>query len=79
VDSSSRIHASLNLNTETGRLSCRKPNLQNQPALDKDRYRVFLGQNGNWHPIDTRFELLFLARKEILLSWRIMDSLSFEY
>ena len=26
---------SLNLNTETGRLSARKPNLQNQPAMDK--------------------------------------------
>lgn len=34
------MHASLNLNTETGRLSCRKPNLQNQPALEKDRYKV---------------------------------------
>lgn len=30
----------MNLNTETGRLSCRKPNLQNQPALEKDRYKV---------------------------------------
>eukprot|EP00177_Eucheuma_denticulatum_P005431 GFKZ01009875.1.p1 GENE.GFKZ01009875.1~~GFKZ01009875.1.p1 ORF type:complete len:839 (+),score=123.35 GFKZ01009875.1:241-2757(+) len=35
-----RIHASLNLNTETGRLSSRRPNLQNQPALDKDRYKI---------------------------------------
>lgn len=35
-----RIHASLNLNTETGRISSRRPNLQNQPALEKDRYRV---------------------------------------
>ncbi|PXF42329.1 DNA polymerase I A, chloroplastic/mitochondrial [Gracilariopsis chorda] len=35
-----RIHASLNLNTETGRLSSRRPNLQNQPALEKDRYRI---------------------------------------
>ncbi len=25
---------------QTGRLSCRRPNLQNQPALEKDRYRV---------------------------------------
>ena len=35
-----RIHCSLNINTETGRLSCRRPNLQNQPAGDKDRYKV---------------------------------------
>lgn len=26
-DASGRIHCSMNLNTETGRLSCRKPNL----------------------------------------------------
>jgi DNA polymerase-1 len=30
----------LNLNTETGRLSARRPNLQNQPALEKDQYRI---------------------------------------
>ena len=35
-----RIHASLNLNTETGRISSRRPNLQNQPALEKDRYKI---------------------------------------
>jgi DNA polymerase-1 len=35
-----RVHCSLNLNTETGRLSCRRPNLQNQPALEKDRYFI---------------------------------------
>uniref|UniRef100_A0A7N0TZ66 DNA-directed DNA polymerase n=1 Tax=Kalanchoe fedtschenkoi TaxID=63787 RepID=A0A7N0TZ66_KALFE len=35
-----RIHCSLNINTETGRLSARRPNLQNQPALEKDRYKV---------------------------------------
>jgi len=40
TDEHSRIHSSMNLNTETGRLSCRRPNLQNQPALEKDRYRV---------------------------------------
>ncbi|KNC55035.1 DNA polymerase A [Thecamonas trahens ATCC 50062] len=40
TDDASRIHCSLNLNTETGRLSARNPNLQNQPALEKDRYRV---------------------------------------
>jgi DNA polymerase-1 len=39
-DKNSRVHCSLNLNTDTGRLSSRKPNLQNQPALDKDRYRI---------------------------------------
>ena len=36
----SRVHCSLNINTETGRLSARRPNLQNQPALEKDRYKV---------------------------------------
>lgn len=30
----------MNLNTETGRISCKRPNLQNQPALDKDKYQV---------------------------------------
>ncbi|TMW57836.1 hypothetical protein Poli38472_014439 [Pythium oligandrum] len=39
-DKNSRVHCSLNLNTDTGRLSSRKPNLQNQPALDKDRYKI---------------------------------------
>lgn len=28
----SRVHPELNINTETGRLSCRNPNLQNQPV-----------------------------------------------
>ncbi len=51
-----RVHCSLNLNTETGRLSARRPNLQNQPALEKDRYKVWwtdhssvrlLSKNGN--------------------------------
>jgi len=28
-DKHGRIHCSMNLNTETGRISCRKPNLQN--------------------------------------------------
>jgi len=40
VDRNSRIHCSLNLNTETGRLSSRRPNLQNQPALEKDQYKI---------------------------------------
>lgn len=39
-DADGRIHASLNINTETGRLSCRRPNLQNQPALEKDLFKV---------------------------------------
>merc|ERR1719198_165754 len=40
ADAGSRVHCSLNLNTETGRLSARSPNLQNQPALEKDQYYI---------------------------------------
>ncbi|KAL3673886.1 hypothetical protein V7S43_001573 [Phytophthora oleae] len=40
ADGNSRVHCSLNLNTDTGRLSSRKPNLQNQPAMGKDRYKI---------------------------------------
>jgi DNA polymerase-1 len=50
ADSESRVHCSLNLNTETGRLSSRRPNLQNQPALEKDKYKIrksFLASPGN--------------------------------
>lgn len=50
VDENSRVHCSLNINTETGRLSSRKPNLQNQPALEKDIYktrRAFEAEKGN--------------------------------
>ncbi|XP_058774911.1 DNA polymerase I A, chloroplastic/mitochondrial-like [Vicia villosa] len=45
-----RVHCSLNINTETGRLSARRPNLQNQPALEKDRYKIrqaFIAALGN--------------------------------
>jgi DNA polymerase I-like protein with 3'-5' exonuclease and polymerase domains len=50
VDKNSRIHCSMNLNTETGRLSARRPNLQNQPALEKDQYKIrdaFVAEEGN--------------------------------
>ena len=40
MDEQGRVHCSMNLNTETGRLSCKRPNLQNQPALDKDKYQI---------------------------------------
>jgi DNA polymerase-1 len=40
ADANSRIHGSLNINTETGRLSSRRPNLQNQPAHEKDRFKI---------------------------------------
>ena len=49
-DQQERIHCSLNINTETGRLSARKPNLQNQPALEKDVYKIrsaFTVEKGN--------------------------------
>jgi len=49
VDEESRIHCSLNINTETGRLSARRPNLQNQPALEKDQYKIrkaFISEEG---------------------------------
>lgn len=50
ADQNGRIHCSLNLNTDTGRLSARRPNLQNQPSLDKDRYKIryaFEAEKGN--------------------------------
>jgi DNA polymerase-1 len=50
ADTNSRVHCSLNLNTETGRLSARRPSLQNQPAIEKDRYGVrkaFMASPGN--------------------------------
>lgn len=50
ADPGGRIHCSMNLNTETGRLSARQPNLQNQPALEKDVYKVrdtFEAEPGN--------------------------------
>lgn len=40
LDQDDRVHCSMNLNTETGRLSARRPNLQNQPALEKDIYKL---------------------------------------
>ena len=49
-DKNGRVHCSMNLNTETGRISCRKPNLQNQPAGDKDVYQIrkaFIAEPGN--------------------------------
>ena len=50
ADAEQRVHCSLNLNTETGRLSSRNPNLQNQPALEKDVYfirKAFMAKPGN--------------------------------
>lgn len=50
ADKNDRIHSSLNIFTETGRLASRRPNLQNQPALDKDKYKIryaFMPEKGN--------------------------------
>ncbi|XP_049849216.1 uncharacterized protein LOC126318245 [Schistocerca gregaria] len=50
ADAHGRVHGSLNINTETGRLSSRRPNLQNQPAHDKDRFKIrkaFTCEEGN--------------------------------
>ena len=50
TDVNHRVHCSLNLHTETGRLSARQPNLQNQPALEKDIYfvrKAFIADPGN--------------------------------
>jgi DNA polymerase-1 len=50
ADENGRIHCSLNFNTDTGRISARRPNLQNQPAHDKDIYKIryaFQAENGN--------------------------------
>jgi len=50
IGNDGRIHCSLNINTETGRLSARKPNLQNQPSYDKDIYKIrkaFIADKGN--------------------------------
>ena len=35
-----KVHPSLMLDTATGRLACRAPNLQNQPAFDRDFYGI---------------------------------------
>jgi len=40
VDRRGRVHTSLRLNTNTGRLSSSEPNLQQLPALNKDVYKV---------------------------------------
>ncbi|VVB00979.1 unnamed protein product [Arabis nemorensis] len=45
-----RVHCSLNINAETGRLSATRPNLQHQHALGKDRYKIrkaFVAAPGN--------------------------------
>jgi DNA polymerase-1 len=50
ADKQGRIHCSLNFNTDTGRISARRPNLQNQPSHDKDIYKIryaFHAEKGN--------------------------------
>lgn len=40
VDARGRVHPSVGPNTKTGRLSMSKPNGQNQPAYEKDKYGI---------------------------------------
>jgi len=40
VDENGRLHTSLSLLTKTGRITSRNPNLQQIPAVDKDRYQI---------------------------------------
>jgi DNA polymerase I-like protein with 3'-5' exonuclease and polymerase domains len=66
-----RLRSWLNLNTETGRLSSRTPNLQNQPALDKDRSELdFMQQK---MIANTFFDFIALAKnkqtKSVLMPW----------
>ena len=66
TDDGGCIHASLNLNTETGRLSSCRRNLQNQPVLEKDRYRIrsaFVWEAGDQLIVANygQLELLLLA------------------
>ena len=42
ADHQHRVHCSLNINTETGRLSSRKPNMQNQPGKHLTTWRCLL-------------------------------------
>lgn len=69
-----RVHGSMNINTETGRLSCRRPNLQNQPTPEKDRYRVCFLKSMENHLFTCRFDNVSKHRKETLLSLQIMDN-----
>src|SRR3546814_10609765 len=82
ADPKGRVHCSLNLNTETGRLSARRPNLQNQPALEKDKYKIrdaFVAEPGNtlivadYGQLELRYDngqplLLHLDRKSTRLN-----------
>ena len=64
------MHCSLNLNTETGRLSARRPNLQNQPALEKDRYKVWrLIQCLSLDWLSTHYRLEIGIYKPLLLTF----------
>lgn len=40
VDSDSRLHTLLNIQTQTGRLTSSNPNLQQLPAVEKDPYQI---------------------------------------
>ena len=74
-----RVHCSLNINTETGRLSARRPNLQNQPALEKDRYgirKAFTCAPGNTLIVADygQLELRLLVRVRSCAFFHIVDA-----
>jgi DNA polymerase-1 len=85
ADKNGRIHCSLNFNTDTGRISSRRPNLQNQPALDKDIYKIryaFQAEKGNklivadYGQLELRILGDFHSRTALAMFNEIQDSIN---
>ena len=73
LDADQRVHGSFNINTETGRLSSKRPNLQNQPALEKDRYgirRAFVAGEVSCLSVFARLCLCVCARAHVCMCIR---------